>query len=351
MVGVILGLTFSTLVTSTGCNFVPKSSSLRWPWSKEKKKPLPDRIVPVWTDTVLHQPNQPGVRGFGGRVYFYLKDGSDPIEIDGGLAIYVFDADNEAYDQKPLRKFAFTPEQFANQMSKTSIGPSYSIWLPWGEVGGPPRRLSLIARFEGTEGGTVISDPTIKLLPGVISKKENPSAAPGQSSAGSPLQLTGHASSPDATAAAGVNQAAYSASNEGATPSAEQLRNRNRTIGTIDLPPSFQRHLYHNPKSRSAAGGAQATEPSQVQGTTDPTAADSSSAQGSSSLGTSAGRESLPETSVTATPITTQVIDHRSRTQRASQLQPANHTVTGEKSKTDIRTGRWIEAPSRTRQP
>ncbi len=347
----LLGLTLSTLVISSGCNFVPKSSSLRWPWSKEKEKALPDRIVPVWTDTVLHQPNLPGVRGFGGRVYFYLKDGSDPIEIDGGLAVYAFDADNEENDQKPLRKFAFTPEQFASHMSKTSIGPSYSIWLPWGEVGGPPQRLSLIARFEGSEGGTVISDPTIKLLPGVIAKKEKQTTAPGDSANASPLRLAGHAHPGNGSTTA-VNQAGYDSagsgsagsdsagdSASGAESSADKLRNRNRTIGTIDLPPSFQRHLYNNSKSPTAAGETEAIEELRRGGPADPAAAS----------GPNAASPAMLPMPVTASPLTTEVIDYRSRTQQASQAQPAKHTVTGEKSKTDIRTGRWIEAPSRIR--
>ena len=58
------------LVSILGCQFAPKTSTMNWPW-KNVNKEIPDRILPIWTDTVLHQPNQPGVRGFGGRIYFY----------------------------------------------------------------------------------------------------------------------------------------------------------------------------------------------------------------------------------------------------------------------------------------
>jgi hypothetical protein len=157
-----------------GCQFAPKKLPDSWKWGADDKPALPDRILAVWTDTVLHQPNQPGVRGFGGRVFFYLKDQTDPIEVDGKLAVYVFDAeDADPMNQKPLRKYVFTADQFASHMSKTSIGPSYSVWLPWGEVGGPQMKLSIIARFEGVDGGTTISDPTIKLLPGIVSRNSD----------------------------------------------------------------------------------------------------------------------------------------------------------------------------------
>ncbi|MEZ6076018.1 MAG: hypothetical protein R3C56_10210 [Pirellulaceae bacterium] len=88
----------------------------------------------------MHQTGQAGVRGFGGRVYFYAQDKTDPIEVDGGLTIYVFDADKlQAHDRRPLRKFVFTAEQFATHMSRTSLGPSSAVFGSLGsEVGGPP---------------------------------------------------------------------------------------------------------------------------------------------------------------------------------------------------------------------
>ncbi len=167
----LLSMLLLSCCCMVGCQFAPKKLPDSWKWGEGDKPALPDRILAVWTDTVLHQPNQPGVRGFGGRVFFYLKDQTDPIEVDGKLAVYVFDSeDADPMNQKPLRKYVFTADQFASHMSKTSIGPSYSVWLPWGEVGGPQMKLSIIARFEGVDGGTTISDPTIKLLPGIVSR-------------------------------------------------------------------------------------------------------------------------------------------------------------------------------------
>ena len=43
---------------------------------KDEFKP-PERIVTFWSDTVLHQPEKPAIRGFGGRVFFYGEDESD----------------------------------------------------------------------------------------------------------------------------------------------------------------------------------------------------------------------------------------------------------------------------------
>lgn len=221
------------VISSGGCQFAPKKMPDVWPWDKEETKELPDRILAVWSDTVLHQKGLPGVRGFGGRVYFYKKDSTDPIEVDGGLAVYVFDADDlSPASQQPLRKFVFTPDQFASHMSKTSIGPSYSVWLPWSEVGGPQMRLSLIARFEGRDGGSTISDPTIKLLPG-IPKQEAIAKTTQKGNVGG--------------AKSTVQQASYSepsgSESDPAQNPAKGNNRKDREVQTIDLPPSFQRHI------------------------------------------------------------------------------------------------------------
>lgn len=239
------------IFNATGCQFAPKKMPSVWPWKKEDEpKPLPDRILAVWSDSVLHQKGLPGVRGFGGRIYFYQKENTDPIEVDGSLAVYVFDADDiSPATQQPLRKFVFTPDQFASHMSKTSIGPSYSVWLPWSEVGGPQLRLSLIARFEGREGGSTVSDPTIKLLPGISKEdalakskaKRNPGKSDSAVQQASFVEgATSSSASPDAEIATGVKSF-----------SAPKQNSKAKDVKTIDLPPSFQRHIRPNALNNS----------------------------------------------------------------------------------------------------
>lgn len=225
-------ITLFLSVLASGCQpLMNKKSMIPWGSKKKEAKVVPDRILAVWTDTVLHQQGQTGVRGFGGRVYFYEKDNADPIEVEGSLAVYAFNAEDDAIDsQKPLRKFVFTPEQLAGHMSKTSIGPSYSIWLPWSSVSDPPQKLSLITRFEGVDGGTTISDPVIKLLPGIVKKTAS------EKSSSAPLVDSAKSSMPGDP---GVQPASYSESRESKTP--EQIEKR--SVDTIELPPGFQRHL------------------------------------------------------------------------------------------------------------
>ncbi|MEZ6106210.1 MAG: secretin N-terminal domain-containing protein [Pirellulaceae bacterium] len=76
-------LSCSLLVASFGCHTLKTDWSM--PWEKETEPVLPDRILAVWSDTVLHQPGQPGVRGFGGRLFFYEDESTEPVPVDGGV--------------------------------------------------------------------------------------------------------------------------------------------------------------------------------------------------------------------------------------------------------------------------
>lgn len=129
----------------------------------------PTKIVAVWTDAVLHQAGKPATRGFGGRLMFYGPDESTPIKVDGTLVVYAFDEEGRSpTDVKPDRKYVFSPEQFARHYSKSKLGHSYSVWVPWDEVGGPRKEISLIARFIPKNGGAaVVSAQARQNLPGL----------------------------------------------------------------------------------------------------------------------------------------------------------------------------------------
>ena len=205
-----------TLMSSAGCHSV--LATYDWPWGTDATSSTADRMLPIWTDTTLHQAGQSGVRGFGGRIYFYQDGDADPVEVSGQLTVYVFEGNEVAPGRaEPLRKFVFTEEQFASHHSKTSLGDSYSVWLPWDKVGGPTRNLSLVARFDGEQTGTLISKPSTKSLPGVEPVASN---EPRES--------------------AGVAQATYVAPvTEERSVAMEQLPNSY----TIALPPRFQQRV------------------------------------------------------------------------------------------------------------
>lgn len=239
--GCLLALSLATFLA--GCSSLELSKSPKWPWQKEPTKvELPDRIMPIWSDTVLYQPGEPGLRGFGGRLFFFKDKNTDPVVVDGSLTVYVFDAESvDPGNPAPLKKYVYTPEQFEDLMSRSTLGPSYSVWIPWDEVGGEARRLSLVARYEGRSGGVVLSEPSIKMLPGVSKKTRVTAGSDGR------LQPVPHTGVDGAVQLAGFNTFGE------ATETGSVKR---RTSQTIDLPPSFADRLRRSSLSEVQSAAA-----------------------------------------------------------------------------------------------
>ncbi len=240
------------ILSSSGCSTWMKDrrGSL---FAKDEKPAAPTKIVAMWTDTVLYQPGIAPRRGFGGRLMFYDNQNKDPIKVEGALIVYAFVEDGRDPDKvRPDRKFVFTPEQLADRYSKSSLGHSYSIWLPWDDVGNPQVEISLIVRFEPVAGAVVVSEQTRHVLPG-------PPAAVAENNAktvsGGPTPASDHAGSvraanyqsPQAAESAHATNQPMQSPGGGSTPAARKLqtttinipsnpaRTRNtNTVGTIN---------------------------------------------------------------------------------------------------------------------
>jgi hypothetical protein len=165
------------LVLFTGCTSLSLKKPDVWPLNISDNKPgLPSQLITNWTDTILYPSNDVPVRGFGGRIMFYADGKKDPIKVNGTLVVYAFDESNrDSANVKPDRKFVFTKEQLATHYSKSKLGHSYSVWLPWDNAGGDQKEISLIARFMPEKGNLVVSEPIRQLLPG---KTENVASKP-----------------------------------------------------------------------------------------------------------------------------------------------------------------------------
>ena len=220
---IALATALSTVVLCGCTNIMPNADS--WLPTRAPKESVPARMTAVWTDTIMQQPGLPGVRGVGGRLMFYADDEDNPVSVDGTLTVYAYDESVTGKDiTVPARKFVFPSEQFAKHYSKSQLGHSYSVWLPWGETTGPPRQLTLITRFEPEDGGAVLSEPAHQFLPGV-------SATPMVAQPATPGGSTQQA----AEVASGVQHANH------AVPSAISDAKPGMETITIDVPPDFVR--------------------------------------------------------------------------------------------------------------
>ncbi|MEE2640186.1 MAG: hypothetical protein VX768_06125 [Planctomycetota bacterium] len=130
-------------------------------------KGRPDSIVAIWKDATYTVSAQRPTRGFGGRLYFYDRE-KNPVVVDGELVVYGFADDKYNPGQVPEKRFIFSREELQNHMSVSSVGPSYSVWLPWDHINGEQKNVTIIAVFrEAGPGGRVCKSEAIPaLLPG-----------------------------------------------------------------------------------------------------------------------------------------------------------------------------------------
>jgi len=165
----ILGL---VVLCSSGCKTLsPPNWATGWfpaaePKLAESNYPKPVRLAVVWSPAMLNTLGMKPTRGFGGRIYFY-DAANKPVPVDGQLVVYGYDDSKQRTDGKtPDRKYAFTPEQFTKHFSETELGASYSVWVPWDEVGGPQMDISLVPIFTATSGQLIVGESSKNLLPG-----------------------------------------------------------------------------------------------------------------------------------------------------------------------------------------
>jgi hypothetical protein len=216
----------------------------------------PARLIAIWSDAMYTQPGQVPTRGFGGRLYFYnAKDEAVPVE--GQLVVYGYDDSKDGTPAKtPSRKFGFTPEQFTQHYSPTDLGASYSVWIPWDELGGIRKAITLLPVFTSSSGQVVMGEQSINVLPGKA--PENPE--PARQGYFTPLS----SSEPQ-----GVRQAAYNQP-QAATGPARDSWQQSHTFEpnathqsqlrstTIPLPMDMTRRLVQNTNAGSSQTGTPA---------------------------------------------------------------------------------------------
>lgn len=162
---------FAGCASQGGSKWNPSNWNMKQAVGLEPKEPepvKPDRMVATWIDTTLSTVGKKPQRGFGGKLMFFEKTSEDPVRVEGNLVVYAFDETDRAdHETHPTRKYIFPIEEFARHESDSTLGPAYSFWLPWDEVGGQQRNISLIAKFEPKEGPVVLGEQTRHLLPGL----------------------------------------------------------------------------------------------------------------------------------------------------------------------------------------
>jgi hypothetical protein len=152
----------------TGCADFDLKKNIPWGAGENGQLERPMKLVANWSETVMTSGASQPIRGFGGRLVFYANEGGKPVKVAGTLSVYAFNETDGFKDNVvPERKFVFTEEQFAEHHSdKGILKHSYNFWLPFDELGGEQKQVSLLCRFVSAQGDVVLSEQTRHLLPG-----------------------------------------------------------------------------------------------------------------------------------------------------------------------------------------
>lgn len=160
-----------TLVFSSGCQSMSTTTVASNPFKVEKTPKIefqqPARMAVIWKESSVSPNGEKPTRGFGGRVYFYDSE-NETVRVDGELTVYAYDDSNtpDGQSRVPDRKYVFRAEDLQRHYSKTGLGESYSVWLPWDKVGGARKTIALVPVFRPMEGLIPEADHSIAVLSG-----------------------------------------------------------------------------------------------------------------------------------------------------------------------------------------
>jgi hypothetical protein len=125
------------------------------------------QIVCLWEQAEGRDPDGIPCRGFAGQILFLANRHAAPLEIDGDVRIYLFDNVGSADDQaKPLRQYDFTSEAWRMHLTKSAVGPSYSVFVPYVRRGQANAQCSLRVRLTPKIGPVIFSELTTLPLRG-----------------------------------------------------------------------------------------------------------------------------------------------------------------------------------------
>jgi hypothetical protein len=117
------------------------------------------QIICIWQQAEGRDPEGMPCRGFAGQILFLANRNAQPVEIEGDVRIYLFDNVGSTEEQsRPLRQFDFDNGSWKLHLTKSAIGPSYSVFVPYVRRGQLNAQCTLRVRLTPKDGPTIFSE-------------------------------------------------------------------------------------------------------------------------------------------------------------------------------------------------
>ncbi|MEL7499635.1 MAG: hypothetical protein AAFN77_18675 [Planctomycetota bacterium] len=222
---------------------------------KEMGEPI--TMAAIWKDTTYTEPGKPQKRGFGGRIFFYDAE-SNSVPAEGELVIYGFDGES-GDSNRPDKKFIFKADKFQEHFSESALGGSYSVWIPWDDVGGFRKSVTLIPIFKTEDDRVIQTGQSINVLPGdePASTVEATNSLPYRY-LGSSAAVIGQDSEKKSQPKNGVTRASFEEGNDSASDGADYNQTKLR-VSSISLTPNL-RQMVEKASRQSTATPSQAIQ-------------------------------------------------------------------------------------------
>jgi hypothetical protein len=187
------------LLAASGCASIPffgKSAKFD---QADAKNPAVE-ILTLWQCTEGPGPQGVPIRGFAGQIYFFTQNKGAPVLVDGKVRIYLFDDHGTAKEQgRPIGEYDFNSANWNARAHRSSLGPGYSVFIPYPRNDFHQATCSLRIRFVPAVGPTIYSAPSAVVLngpptkpvPGDVPIVSPPAAPPAAASVDrTPLSVT-----------------------------------------------------------------------------------------------------------------------------------------------------------------
>lgn len=117
------------------------------------------QIVCLWQQADGRAPEGFPCQGFSGQILFLSSKHGTPVQVEGDVRIYLFDDHGTEEEQTlPLRQFDFDAGSWTVHLTQTSLGPSYSVFVPYVRRGVKDANCALRVRLKPKKGPVVFSD-------------------------------------------------------------------------------------------------------------------------------------------------------------------------------------------------
>lgn len=177
----LVGMLGLFAMSHVGCASMLNVAAFKSLENKETAANPVTQIVCLWQPAEGRDPEGIPCRGFAGQIMFITQRSAAPTKVDGEVRVYVFDDQGSDEEQvKPIRQFDFESKPWAMHLTNGTLGPTYSVFIPYTRRGMHEAQCALRIRYTPKNAPALYSDLSTVLLKGKKTPLQAQNAGPSE---------------------------------------------------------------------------------------------------------------------------------------------------------------------------